>query len=195
MSVQLVTVVDGYHRWTQMFERELDDVFTIQEEIARDIAAKIESQEARVIVSGVLKSIAYRPRDGEDMRETDRCRVRIGRGLERENRPGGRREITLLSEESWADACAELGVELPWYTRRANLLVAGLDLAEAISHTIRIGEVEVRIHGETHPCDFMDEQQFGLREALIPDCRGGVYGQVLVEGSVRTGDRISVLDD
>ena len=195
VSVQLVSVGDGYHRWTESFERTLDDVFAIQEEIARVIAEKIERQDVKVVASGVLKSIAYRPRDGEDMRETDRCRVRIGRGLERENRPGGRREVTFLSQESWTETCAELGVELPWYTRRANLLVEGLDLAEAISHTVRIGEVEIRVHGETNPCDFMDDQQFGLREVLIPNCRGGVYGQVLVEGIIHAGDPVTVLDE
>ncbi|MCH7823398.1 MAG: protein kinase [Acidobacteria bacterium] len=195
VSVQLVNVGDGYHRWTQSFEHQFDDVFAIQEEIASAIAAKIERRDVRVVASGTLKGIAYRPRDGEGMRETDRCRVRIGRGLERENRPGGRREVTLLSEEAWRDTCAELGVEMPWHTRRANLLIQGFDLAEAISHTLRIGEVEIRIHGETNPCDFMDEQHFGLREALISNCRGGVYGQVLVEGTIHAGDPVTVLEE
>ncbi|MFQ5744431.1 MAG: protein kinase, partial [Acidobacteriota bacterium] len=195
VSVQLVSVGDGYHRWTESFEHQLDDVFAIQEQIASAIAEKIEQRDMKVVASGVLKSVAYRPRDGEEMRETDRCRVRMGRGLERENRPGGRREVTLLSEESWSETCSELGVELPWHTRRANFLVRGLDLAETISHTVRIGEVEIRIHGETHPCDFMDEQHFGLREALIPNCRGGVYGEVIVAGTVHAGDPVTVLEE
>ena len=90
VSIQLVNVDDGYHRWTETFDRELDDPFAVQEEVASAIAEKMARRERPVIASGVVKSIAYRPRDGEDMRETERCRVKSGRGLERENRPGGR---------------------------------------------------------------------------------------------------------
>jgi len=35
---QLVRTSDGYHLWSQSFDRKLDDVFAIQEEIARSIA-------------------------------------------------------------------------------------------------------------------------------------------------------------
>ncbi len=72
---------------------------------------------------------------------------------------------------------------------------AGLDLAEAVSCTVRIGEVEIHIHGETNPCDFMNEQHSGLREALISNCRGGIYGQVTAEGTIHAGDRVTVVDE
>src|SRR6266567_3009270 len=35
---QLVRTADGYHLWSQAYDRKLDDVFAIQEEIARSIA-------------------------------------------------------------------------------------------------------------------------------------------------------------
>ena len=36
------------------------------------------------------------------------------------------RQVTILFREGWESACRELGVTLPWVTRRANLLVEGI---------------------------------------------------------------------
>jgi serine/threonine-protein kinase len=41
MTVQLVSVADGYHLWSERFDRELVDVFAVQDEIAAAIAAKL----------------------------------------------------------------------------------------------------------------------------------------------------------
>lgn len=141
---------------------------------------------------GLLRGIAYRRTDGQAMLEADECAVLIARGLERENRKPGKREVTLLSAEAWADVCRELSRDLPWRMRRANLLVEGVNLASTIGREIAVGEVRLRIHGETKPCGLMDRQHPGLRAALVPECRGGVYGQVLSAGTIRVGDRITV---
>jgi MOSC domain-containing protein YiiM len=53
--------------------------------------------------------------------------------------------------------------------------------------------VEVDIVGITDPCRVMDEQYAGLRSALVPDARGGVYGRVVQGGEIRLGDSIVVL--
>ena len=58
------------------------------------------------------------------------------RGIDTENRPHGKREVTLLSAEAWAEVCRELGADLPWHKRRANFLVEGIDLAGTIGKTI-----------------------------------------------------------
>jgi len=39
ITVQLIKVEDGYHLWSESFDRELDDIFAIQEEIARQVTA------------------------------------------------------------------------------------------------------------------------------------------------------------
>jgi len=145
-------------------------------------------------MTGTLKSIAFRPVDGQPMREVRESNLIAGRGLETENRKTGRREVTLLSAESWADTCRDLGVEIPWYSRRANLLIEGVDLGAALGLIIRIGPVQIRIHGETRPCDIMDQQEPGLREALKPNTRGGVHGEVLVGGPIRVGDPVSLME-
>jgi TolB-like protein len=38
ITAQLVNVDDGYHLWSETYDRELDDIFAIQEEIAREVA-------------------------------------------------------------------------------------------------------------------------------------------------------------
>ncbi len=140
--------------------------------------------------SGIVRAIAFRSTDRDPMREIEECRVLVNRGLELENRPPGRRSLTLLSRESWFDTCRDLGADLPWWMRRANLLVEGLDLAATIGHTVEIGTIRVYIHDETRPCKLMDEQHEGLRAALKGEFRGGVFGQVLNEGIIRVGDEI-----
>ena len=42
ITAQLVNVADGYHLWSQRFDREPEDVFAIQEEIARTIAERLQ---------------------------------------------------------------------------------------------------------------------------------------------------------
>ena len=142
--------------------------------------------------TGTVEAIAYRPTDGLTMHLLDECEVLTGRGLSLENRPTGKREITLLSVERWADACRELGAELPWTFRRANLLIRGIDLAAQVGKTVTIGSVRVLVHGETRPCKIMDAQHEGLRTALVPHVRGGVHAEVLTGGAVRKGDRVVV---
>jgi adenylate cyclase len=41
ITVQLVDVANGYHRWSQRFDRTLDDVFAIQDEIAEAVVASL----------------------------------------------------------------------------------------------------------------------------------------------------------
>jgi serine/threonine protein kinase/Tfp pilus assembly protein PilF len=42
IATQLINVADGYHLWTEQYDRELEDVFAIQEEIANSIAQALK---------------------------------------------------------------------------------------------------------------------------------------------------------
>jgi serine/threonine-protein kinase len=42
ISVQLVSTADGYHIWSERYDRELQDVFEIQDEIARSIVSRLK---------------------------------------------------------------------------------------------------------------------------------------------------------
>ena len=50
-----------------------------------------------------------------------------------------RRQVTLLDEAAWQTACAEIGAELDWTTRRSNILVSNLGLQELVGRQIRVG--------------------------------------------------------
>jgi TolB-like protein/DNA-binding winged helix-turn-helix (wHTH) protein/Flp pilus assembly protein TadD len=41
ITVQLVNVNDGYHLWSERYDRDLDDMFAVQDEIARAIVEKL----------------------------------------------------------------------------------------------------------------------------------------------------------
>jgi tetratricopeptide (TPR) repeat protein len=42
VTAQLVTAADGYHLWSERFDRDLTDVFAVQDEIAAAIAEKLQ---------------------------------------------------------------------------------------------------------------------------------------------------------
>jgi len=42
ITAQLVNVADGYHLWSERYDRELEDVFAIQDDIARAITDKLQ---------------------------------------------------------------------------------------------------------------------------------------------------------
>lgn len=125
-------------------------------------------------MAGEVVAIAHRPVDSDPMVEAVECEIAPGRGIVSENRKPGTREITLISAEAWEEVCRELGTRLPWYSRRANILVRGIDLSSTIGRRLGLGGVKLLIHGETKPCGIMDQQAAGLTKALVPDCRGGV---------------------
>ncbi len=157
--------------------------------------SRVVANDSASATVGVIKGIAQRAEKGDPMVEVDHGHVSLNVGLDAEHRPPGKRSVTLLSDSRWSQACTELGVTLPWTTRRANFLISGLDLSTLIGRAILIGTVRVWIHAETKPCALMDEQHSGLRAALKPNFRGGVYGQVLTEGTISISDRVVFAPD
>ncbi|MFO7592461.1 MAG: MOSC domain-containing protein [Pseudomonadota bacterium] len=105
----------------------------------------------------------------------------------------GKRQVTLMSLADWQAACAELGVELPWQTRRANLLVDELPLYQSTGSRILLGEGVLEVTGETDPCERMEQAQPGLFQALATGWRGGVTCRVVADGVVRTGMAVSLI--
>ena len=117
-----------------------------------------------------------------------------GRGLAGNANQGGKRQVTIIDEDRWKEACAELGIDVDPSARRANVMLRGIDLENMRGRTLRIGPMLVRIYNETRPCEQMDEAQQGLREALKPRWRAGAYGEILEGGVVRVGDEAEWVD-
>jgi len=141
---------------------------------------------------GTLQGIAVREASRAPMKEQQQVEVTLTHGIVEDYRGTGLRQVTLLDAGQWRQVVAELGVDLPWHTRRANLLIEGIDLQAAVGQRIQIGECRFAIGGETTPCQRMDEIQPGLRRILTPELRGGVWGKVLRGGQLRVGDSVRV---
>lgn len=112
-------------------------------------------------------------------------------GLEGNADRGGYRQVTMLDADAWETATGELGVEVDPGSRRANLLIRGIDLTETAGRVLRVADCRVKIRGETLPCDRMDAAAEGLKKALAPDWRAGAYGMVLEGGRVSVGDTVT----
>jgi TolB-like protein/Tfp pilus assembly protein PilF len=64
ITAQLVNVEDGYHLWSETYDRDLNDIFAIQEEIARKVAGALRvtllgEDEARIESQAVTDISAY----------------------------------------------------------------------------------------------------------------------------------------
>lgn len=129
------------------------------------------------------------------MRLHDRLPLHRQIGLDGIVTSKGYRQVTLLSGEQWRDVQAELGVALPWYERRANVLTEGIELRRLIGSTIQLGTAVVAILDELEPCKRMHDIHPGLYRALVPEMRGGVFGRIERSGSVWLGSEIRVVDE
>ncbi|HXK61019.1 MAG TPA: sulfurase [Acidobacteriota bacterium] len=136
-----------------------------------------------------VKRAHYGPMDAQD------AGVLIeGSGLQGNANQGGRRQITLLEVERWAKVMTQLASDLSPSTRRANLLVEGIDLADSRGRILEIGPCRIRINGETRPCERMEQALPGLREALSAPWNGGAYGEITVGGPIAIGDEVKWAD-
>ena len=135
-------------------------------------------------------ALATREKSRAPMREHQAIRVTRERGLEGDSRgKPNSRQVTLLSEKQWRQACNELSEALPWTYRRANILVSDVEFSEdMLGKEIQIGTLVLKITGETDPCPRMDEQHQGLTEALRLYWRGGVCCRVLEDGDIAVSD-------
>ena len=116
---------------------------------------------------------------------------RDGRGgVEGDHKLGAKRHVTLIFEDDWNEATAELGHDVDPAGRRANVLLSGGDGGALIGTTVHIGETVIDIRSETAPCDIMNQAADGLEDALKPNCRAGVWGVIRTGGTLRVGDAL-----
>jgi MOSC domain-containing protein YiiM len=142
------------------------------------------------VASGVLESIWIKRFRRGPMDAADSATLVAGRGIVGNANQGGKRQVTIISREAWDAVERELGESVAPETRRANLLVNGIDLADTRGRVLRIGACRVRVYGETKPCWQMEEAHVGLQLALRPDWRGGTFAEVLDDGQIAVGDRV-----
>lgn len=143
---------------------------------------------------GKIRAIAIKTAESGPMREVEEAVAEVDGGLVGGVKPSPDRGITFLATAHWRQVMGELNANLPWHTRRANVLIEAESLAHLIGKRLRFGEVEVQVINETRPCGLMDQFLPGLKDALKPDCRAGVYGRVICGGVFRIGDTATASD-
>ena len=127
------------------------------------------------------------------MRQLTQCELSSERGLHGDFRGrSANRQVTVLNLDDWREACSELGVDLPWTTRRANLLIEGVALFDTAGTSLHLGSAILEITGETEPCTRMDEYHEGLRGALSSAWRGGVCCRVVTGGVLNVGALVNL---
>jgi MOSC domain-containing protein YiiM len=144
--------------------------------------------------AGKLEAIWLKRARRGPMDPKDHATLQANRGLVGNTDQGGKRQVTIIEKEVWAERTAQAGVTLDPVTRRANLMVSGIALANTRGRVLQIGQTRLRIYGETKPCERMDEAHNGLRATLYEDWGGGAFAEVLDDGEIAVGDPVRWMD-
>ena len=140
----------------------------------------------------VLKQIWIKRMKRGPMDPADHARVVAGKGIVGNANQGGKRQVTILSDRHWKSVTSPLGDPPDARLRRANLLVSDVDFTNARGKILKIGAVRVRIHGETRPCERMEDAVPGLQEAMSVPWGGGACGEILDDGEIAVGDVVEL---
>lgn len=141
-------------------------------------------------MSGVLEAIWVKRSHRGPMDPRDSATLIEGKGVEGSVGRSSRRQVTIIEREVWDALMRETGASASPSTRRANLMISGIQLLDSRKRVLRIGATRLEIAGETKPCERMEEAVPGLRAAMYPEWRGGAFAKVLAGGTIRVGDSV-----
>lgn len=140
-----------------------------------------------------ITKLYIRPTEGAVPVACDRLELHAGAGIENDHTYGGKRHVTLVFEEDWEAAAQVAGAPgLDPIGRRANVILSGAQGSRFVGSHIRLGAALLEIRGITHPCPVMDQAHPGMKEALAPEGRAGVWGVVLAGASITIGDPLGI---
>ena len=139
---------------------------------------------------GKLEAIWLKRVPGGPMDPVDEAVAVEGRGLEGGAEFDGDRQVTLIEREVFDRLKAEVDDSVEPVMRRANLLVSGIRLEDTRDRTLAVGDLRIRIRGETRPCGQMEEACEGLMDALDPHWSGGAHGSVVNDATIAVGDEV-----
>lgn len=143
-------------------------------------------------------ALATKPKKKGLMEPVSCVRIGIAEGIVGDCRGHGglfrNRQVTVISLQQWEKACHEVGHQLSWYFRRANICISGHLFTPEDVHKRLVfqGGVILEITGEAKPCGRMDEVYPGLKAALELSWRGGVTCRVIEAGSIENGDMFRI---
>ena len=126
------------------------------------------------------------------MDPASKATVVAGRGIVGNANQGGKRQVTIVSSKDWQRVTQPLGDTPDPRLRRANLLVSDIDFTNSNGKVLRVGDVRIRIYGETRPCEQMEAAVPGLQAAMSVPWGGGAFGEVLDNGEISIGDPVAL---
>jgi MOSC domain-containing protein YiiM len=145
-------------------------------------------------LSGRLEAIWIKRMKRGPMDPADQATLVADRGIVGNADQGGRRQVTVIEQETWRTMMAELSADISPAARRANLMVSGISLRDSRDRVLHVGDCRIRLLGETRPCEQMDDALPGLRRVMAQPWRGGAFGEILDGGEVRVGDTVQLED-
>ena len=107
--------------------------------------------------TGRLEAIWLKVSRGGPMDSADEAVAVEGRGLEGNADFDSRRHVTLVEKEVFEGLKSELSEDVEPSIRRANFLVSGIRLEDSEDRVLAVGDLRIRIRGETRPCMIMDQ--------------------------------------
>ncbi len=146
-------------------------------------------------MSGRVESIFISAEHGELPRPVESVRAIAGKGLEGnryfdEGTPES--ELTLIAAEALQALHDEHAIELDAAASRRNVLTSGIDLNALVGKRFRVGDVECRGIELCEPCRYLETMtKPGIVKGLVH--RAGLNAEILNDGVLRPGDRISEL--
>ncbi len=145
-------------------------------------------RESRDRATGTLERIWLKRAKGGPMDAVDAALLEVNGGLRGNANRGGKREVTIISQERWAELMDALGANLSPSARRANLMVSGLNLENSRGRVLRVGATRLLVNGETRPCEQMEAAHAGLQELMKDRWGGGAFAEVVEGGAIQVGD-------
>lgn len=146
---------------------------------------------------GRVQWIGVRPGRREPMLTPTEILVDTKQGIVGDRYAGrsGKRHLTLMQAEHLPVIASYVGQDSlePTLFRR-NLIVAGINLLALKKRLVQIGDAQIEVTGECHPCSFM-EDVLGTGGYNAVRGHGGITARVVKGGVIRVGDRVRVISD
>jgi MOSC domain-containing protein YiiM len=147
--------------------------------------------------SGEVVGIFLAAENGELPSPVDRARALAGKGLEGNryfysdgDAPEGR-ALTLIATEALEAMEREHDIELDAAASRRNVLTRGVDVNALVGKRFSVGGVECRGVELCEPCSHLQSlTKPGVIKGLTH--RGGLNADILSDGEIAVGDRVTV---
>jgi TolB-like protein/class 3 adenylate cyclase/Flp pilus assembly protein TadD len=161
ISVQLVKVADGFHMWSARYDRTLEDIFAVQDDIAQSVVKELRStllgepmdaKAATQVTAQIAAAVKGRAADAEAHRLYLQARHFIGRHTRDDTAKGIEYlKRALERDPEFALAWAELGVAYTnevgqgWASAAAGLERARQAVARALTLEAELAEAHAQI--------------------------------------------------